>query len=213
MQIKQIAVAATAGVLMTGLAACGGSGSSGGSDSGSSSGGNSGKSTSQSSSKNMASKAQFGPGCKAVPKSGKGSFKGMAKDPVATAASNNKALSTLVSAVKKAGLTDTLNNAKHITVFAPTNDAFDKVPKKQLNSLLSDKNKLAKVLQYHVIGKQVTPKQMRSGDFKSLAGPKVKTSGMDKKFKVNGKSNVVCGNVQTANATVYLVDGVLMPPM
>ncbi|NED84781.1 fasciclin domain-containing protein, partial [Streptomyces sp. SID11233] len=60
----------------------------------------------------------FGPGCAGVPKSGAGSFDGMAQDPVATAASNNPALSTLVTAVKKAGLVDTLNNAKNITVFA-----------------------------------------------------------------------------------------------
>ncbi|MGW2788222.1 fasciclin domain-containing protein, partial [Streptomyces populi] len=68
----------------------------------------------------------FGPACASVPKDGAGSFDGMAKDPVATAASNNPALSTLVTAVKKAGLVDTLNNAQNITVFAPTNDAFAK---------------------------------------------------------------------------------------
>ena len=68
--------------------------------------------------------AQFGSGCAAVPKDGKGSFKGMATDPVATAASNNPLLSTLVAAVKAAGLVETLNSAKDITVFAPTNDAF-----------------------------------------------------------------------------------------
>ncbi|MFD3374879.1 fasciclin domain-containing protein, partial [Streptomyces sp. NPDC058697] len=65
----------------------------------------------------------FGPACATVPADGAGSFDGMAKDPVATAASNNPALSTLVTAVKKAGLVDTLNNAENITVFAPTNDA------------------------------------------------------------------------------------------
>ncbi|MFD5641437.1 fasciclin domain-containing protein, partial [Streptomyces anulatus] len=62
----------------------------------------------------------YGPACSSVPKEGAGSLEGMAKDPVATAASNNPELSTLVSAVKKAGLVDTLNNAKDITVFAPT---------------------------------------------------------------------------------------------
>ena len=66
----------------------------------------------------------FGAGCAAVPTTGKGSFDGMSQDPVATAASNNPALSTLVTAVKAAGLVDTLNTTKDITVFAPTNDAF-----------------------------------------------------------------------------------------
>ncbi|MGW1070717.1 fasciclin domain-containing protein, partial [Streptomyces aureus] len=75
----------------------------------------------------------FGPACSSVPKDGAGSFDGMAKDPVATAASNNPALSTLVAAVKKAGLVDTLNNAQNITVFAPTNDAFAKIPKATLD--------------------------------------------------------------------------------
>ncbi|MYT26756.1 fasciclin domain-containing protein, partial [Streptomyces sp. SID7760] len=81
----------------------------------------------------------FGPACAGVPKEGAGSFDGMAKDPVATAASNNPALSTLVAAVKQAGLVDTLNNAKDITVFAPTNDAFAKIPKADLDKVLADK--------------------------------------------------------------------------
>ena len=75
----------------------------------------------------------FGAACTAVPKSGSGSFDGMSKDPVATAASNNPLLSTLVTAVKEAGLVDTLNSAEDITVFAPTNDAFAKIDKKTLN--------------------------------------------------------------------------------
>ena len=81
----------------------------------------------------------FGAACAAVPKDGKGSFNGMATDPVATAASNNPVLSTLVTAVKAAGLVDTLNSAPAITVFAPTNDAFAKIPADTLNKVLSDK--------------------------------------------------------------------------
>ena len=94
----------------------------------------------------------FGPACASVPKDGAGSFDGMAKDPVATAASNNPALSTLVTAVKKAGLVDTLNNAQNITVFAPTNDAFAKIPKADLDKVLNDKATLTKILTYHVVG-------------------------------------------------------------
>ncbi len=81
----------------------------------------------------------FGTGCASVPKDGAGSFDGMADDPVATAASNNPELSTLVAAVQAADLVDTLNNAKDITVFAPTNDAFEKIPKADLDALLADK--------------------------------------------------------------------------
>ncbi|WP_055701266.1 MULTISPECIES: fasciclin domain-containing protein [Streptomyces] len=155
----------------------------------------------------------FGPACDSVPKDGKGSFDGMAKDPVATAASNNPALSTLVTAVKKAGLVDTLNNAKDITVFAPTNDAFAKIPKADLDKVLNDKAQLTKILTYHVVGEKVAPKDLADGSFKTLEGGKLTTKGSGESYKVNDSANVVCGNVQTANATVYIVDSVLMPKM
>ncbi|MER5890367.1 fasciclin domain-containing protein [Streptomyces sp. NPDC001941] len=154
----------------------------------------------------------FGPACASVPKDGAGSFDGMAKDPVATAASHNPALSTLVTAVQKAGLADTLNNAKDITVFAPTNDAFAKIPKADLDKVLADKAQLTKVLEYHVVGQKVTPQQLAKGDFTTLEGAKLMTSGSGTSYKVGTGANVVCGNVPTANATVYIVDSVLMPP-
>jgi uncharacterized surface protein with fasciclin (FAS1) repeats len=134
----------------------------------------------------------------------------MAQDPVATAASNNPVLSTLVAAVKAAGLVDTLNNAKGITVFAPDNDAFKKIPAATLKSVLANKAELTKILTYHVIAKTVTPADLASGDFPTLEGGAVKTSGTGQDYKVND-ANVVCGNVQTSNATVYIVDSVLMP--
>jgi uncharacterized surface protein with fasciclin (FAS1) repeats len=154
----------------------------------------------------------FGAGCSAVPSSGKGSFSGMSADPVATAASNNPALSTLVTAVKKAGLVDTLNSAQNLTVFAPTNDAFKKIPPKTLKKVLADKKTLSSILTYHVIGQKVAPGGLASGSFKSLQGGMVTTSGSGESYKVND-ANVVCGNVQTANATVYIIDTVLMPKM
>ena len=155
----------------------------------------------------------MGPGCKAVPKSGSGSFSGMAKDPVATAASNNPMLSTLVTAVKKAGLVDTLNSAKNITVFAPTNDAFKKIPKKKLDAVLKDKKTLTKILTYHVAKGRTTPEQMASGKkLTTLEGGKVTPSKMGNSYEVNN-AKVLCGNVQTANATVYIIDSVLMPKM
>ncbi|MEW2179479.1 fasciclin domain-containing protein [Streptomyces sp. NPDC005406] len=153
----------------------------------------------------------FGPACSSVPKDGAGSFDGMAKAPVATAASNNPALSTLVTAVKKAGLVDTLNNAQGITVFAPTNDAFAKVPKADLDKLLADKAALTKVLTYHVVGQELTPKQLEKGSFDTLQKSELTTSGSGMEYTVNDSSKVVCGNVRTANATVYIVDTVLMP--
>ncbi|MQY03628.1 fasciclin domain-containing protein [Actinomadura macrotermitis] len=153
----------------------------------------------------------FGPACSSVPASGKGSFAGMAQDPVATAASNNPALSTLVTAVKKAGLADTLNSAAGITVFAPTNDAFAKIPKKDLDAVLADKKKLTSILTYHVVPGKQAPSALANGDFKSLQGGQVMTSGSGESYKVNDTANVVCGNVPTRNATVYIIDSVLMP--
>lgn len=153
---------------------------------------------------------EFGPACSAVPKDGAGSFEGMAADPVATAASNNPELSTLVAAVKEAGLVDTLNSAKDITVFAPINDAFGKIPEKDLKAVLADKKTLTSILTYHVVGEKVTPEKLGSGEFETLQGGKVTGSGSGEEFQVND-ANVVCGNVTTGNATVYLIDSVLMP--
>ncbi|MCY0928047.1 fasciclin domain-containing protein [Streptomyces sp. H27-H1] len=153
----------------------------------------------------------FGPACASVPKEGSGSLAGMAKDPVATAASNNPALSTLVAAVKQAGLIDTLNNAKGITVFAPTNDAFAKIPKADLDKILADKAELTKILTYHVVGEKITPKQLAAGTFTTLEGGSLTTAGSGESFTVNNKAKIVCGEVQTANATVNIVDTVLTP--
>ncbi|MEW2561819.1 fasciclin domain-containing protein [Streptomyces griseorubiginosus] len=153
----------------------------------------------------------FGPACSAVPKSGAGSFDGMAQDPVATAASNNPALSTLVAAVKKAGLVDTLNNAQNITVFAPTNDAFAKIPKATLDKVLNDKAQLTKILTYHVVGQKLTPEDLENGSFATLEKSKLTTSGSGESYTVNDSAKVVCGNVKTANANVYIIDSVLMP--
>ncbi|MFE6632583.1 MULTISPECIES: fasciclin domain-containing protein [Streptomyces] len=153
----------------------------------------------------------FGPACSSVPKEGAGSFDGMAKAPVATAASNNPALSTLVTAVKKAGLVDTLNNAENLTVFAPTNDAFAKIPKADLDKVLADKEMLTNILTYHVVGQKLAPNDLENGSFETLQTSKLATSGSDEAYTVNDSAKVVCGNVKTANANVYIIDTVLMP--
>jgi uncharacterized surface protein with fasciclin (FAS1) repeats len=157
--------------------------------------------------------APFGAGCASVPKTGAGSFSGMGTAPVATAASANPLLSTLVTAVKAAGLVDTLNSASNITVFAPDNAAFAKIAPADLKALLANKAELTKILTYHVVGQTVTPMQLGSaGPFKSLEGATVAATGSGTDFTVNGNAKVVCGGVHTANATVYIVDSVLMPP-
>jgi uncharacterized surface protein with fasciclin (FAS1) repeats len=154
----------------------------------------------------------FGPACSTVPKSGAGSFSGMATAPVATAASANPVLSTLVTAVKKAGLVDTLNSASNITVFAPDNAAFAKLPKATLDKVLADKAELTKILTYHVASGRQTPTELAAGTgIRTLEGGMVTPAVMNGSYTVN-RAHVVCGNVQTANATVYIIDTVLMPP-
>ncbi|MGH8879933.1 MAG: fasciclin domain-containing protein, partial [Stackebrandtia sp.] len=155
----------------------------------------------------------FGAACADVPKDGKGSFDGMAEDPVATAASNNKELSTLVEAVGEADLVDTLNSTDNLTVFAPANSAFEKIPEKDLTALLKDKDMLTDVLTYHVLDKKVAPDKLGTdGPFTSLQGAEVTASGSGEDFTINDEAKVACGNVQTSNATVYIIDTVLMPP-
>jgi uncharacterized surface protein with fasciclin (FAS1) repeats len=156
--------------------------------------------------------SDFGPGCTSVPKTGAGSFTGMATAPVATAASANPVLSTLVAAVKAAGLVDTLNSASGITVFAPDNAAFAKIPSATLNSVLANKAELTKILTYHVVAGRYTPAQLAAGTpLKTLEGATVTPALMGSTYQVN-RADVVCGNVQTANATVYIINTVLMPP-
>lgn len=159
-----------------------------------------------------ATASDFGPGCASVPASGAGSFTGMSTAPAATAASANPLLSTLVTAVKKAGLVDTLNSASGITVFAPDNAAFAKIPAATLNSVLSNKAELTKILTYHVVAGRFTPSQLAAGTpLKTLEGGTVTPALMGSTYEVN-TADVVCGNVQTANATVYIINTVLMPP-
>lgn len=157
--------------------------------------------------------AEFGAGCSAVPATGAGSFDGMSTAPVATAASANPALKTLVAALKAAGLVDTLNSGKAWTVFAPADSAFAKLPAGTIDKLLADpKGDLTKILTYHVLPERLAPDQL-AGTFKTVNGADLTITGSGEDFKVgDGGSSVVCGNVQTANATVYIIDTVLSPP-
>ena len=208
MKYKVPAIAVISAGLAFGAAACGSSGTS--ASSGSPAPSSSSSSAMPTQSAQTASKP-FGPACSAVPSSGAGSFSGMSTAPVATAASNNTALSTLVTAVKKASLVDTLNSAKGITVFAPANSAFAKIPSATLSKVLANKAELTKILTYHVVGSTVTTGDFASGmSAKTLEGGSVTLAKMGSTYTVNG-AKVVCGGVTTANATVYIISSVLMP--
>lgn len=158
-----------------------------------------------------------GPGCAAyaaqVP-SGPGSVSGMAQEPVAVAASNNPMLTTLVSAVSgklnpEVNLVDTLNGGQ-FTVFAPVDSAFAKIDPATIESLKTDSATLTSILTYHVVPGQIAPQNI-AGTHKTVQGADVTVSGSGNTIKV-ADANVICGGVRTANATVYMIDSVLMPP-
>lgn len=157
-----------------------------------------------------------GSACSQVPTSGEGSVAGMADDTVATAASNNPLLSTLVTAVGAAGLVDTLNSTAPpapFTVFAPINSAFEKVPAADLQALLANKAELTKVLTYHVVPGRYAVADLEDGQkLTTVEGTTLTINKADDDtLKVNDSANVVCADVPTANATVMLIDSVLMP--
>jgi uncharacterized surface protein with fasciclin (FAS1) repeats len=157
-----------------------------------------------------------GPGCAGYAEanpSGGGSVAGMAADPVAVAASNNPLLKTLVSAVSgklnpKVNLVDTLNGSE-FTVFAPVDDAFAKIDAATIEKLKTDDALLTKILTYHVVPGQLSPDQV-VGEQTTVEKGTVNVTGSGDALKVND-ANVICGGVHTANATVYLIDSVLMP--
>jgi uncharacterized surface protein with fasciclin (FAS1) repeats len=144
---------------------------------------------------------------------GAGSVAGMALDPVAVAASNNPILTTLTAAVSgklnpKVDLVDTLNGAE-FTVFAPVDDAFAKIDAATIETLKTDDALLSKILTYHVVPGQITPDKI-AGTHATVQGGSVTVTGSGDALQVNG-ANVICGGVKTKNATVYLIDTVLMP--
>ncbi|GAB2930929.1 hypothetical protein GCM10027047_29310 [Rhodococcus aerolatus] len=137
----------------------------------------------------------------------------MVEQPVGTAASTNPLLTTLTKAVTEAGLVDTLNKADAAyTVFAPSDDAFAAVPSAQLDALLADKAQLTKVLTYHVIPERYDAAGLvKAGSVTSVEGQNVTVTGTADAPLVNGNA-VGCGNIPTANATVFVIGSVLMPP-
>jgi uncharacterized surface protein with fasciclin (FAS1) repeats len=159
----------------------------------------------------------IGSGCAdyaAMHPNGPASVSGMSQDPVAVAASNNPELTTLTAAVSgqlnpQVNLVDTLNSGQY-TVFAPTDAAFNKLPASTINELKTNSDLLKSILTYHVVPGQLNPNQV-DGSHNTVQGAPVKVTGAGNGLKVNN-AGLVCGGVPTANAQVYMVDTVLMPP-
>lgn len=158
-----------------------------------------------------------GSGCSdyaAMHPDGPASVSGMSQDPVAVAASNNPELTTLTAAVSgqlnpQVNLVDTLNSGQY-TVFAPTDAAFSKLPAATINELKTNSDMLKSILTYHVVPGQLSPTQV-DGSHPTVQGAPVNVTGGGNGLKVNN-AGLVCGGVPTANAQVYMIDTVLMPP-
>lgn len=153
----------------------------------------------------------FGPGCSAIPSSGDGSFTAMATEPVATAVAGDPLLRTLATALARTGLARSLDAAGALTVLAPTDDAFAKLPGAALDEVLADRARLTRILRHHVIRGRLAPDEL-AGRHATLAGGALDVVGAGSDFTVIGDdAHVLCGNILTANATVYLIDTVLVP--
>jgi uncharacterized surface protein with fasciclin (FAS1) repeats len=158
----------------------------------------------------MAEAARFGSDCGMVPATGMGSFHGMAMDPVVTAASHNPLLTTVARDLKTAGLAADLNSMHAITVFAPANTAFTKLPASAM-TMMHSRTELTKILKYHVVDGTVTAAELASGKpLTTLEGSTLKPAKMGAVYEVNN-ADIICGNIHTANATVYVINKVLTP--
>ncbi|WP_054816032.1 fasciclin domain-containing protein [Nocardia arizonensis] len=161
--------------------------------------------------------APVGAGCTAyaqqVP-TGPGSVEGMKTEPVSVAAANNPQLTTLVAAVSgklnpQVNLVGTLDGGQ-FTVFAPVDAAFAKLDPATVDGLKTDSAALNKILTYHVVPGRLAPNAV-VGEQTTVEGGKVTVTKSGDDYKVND-ATVICGGLETANATVYLIDTVLTPP-
>ena len=158
----------------------------------------------------MTESAPFGPDCGMVPATGMGSFHGMSMDLAVTAAAHNPLLTAFAADVKTAGLVSELDSMQALTVFAPANSAFRKLSASQM-SMMHSTAELAKVLKYEVVTGRVTPTELALGmTLDTLEGSPLKTSKLGSVYEVNN-ADVICGNIKTANATVYVISKVLTP--
>jgi uncharacterized surface protein with fasciclin (FAS1) repeats len=161
----------------------------------------------------------FGPGCSSVPASGVGSAAAMAAEPVVAAAAHTPLLTSLAAAVERADLADPLDARRAITVLAPADPAFEAVPGATLKALMADTAKLTQLLTHHVLEGRLTPAQL-AGTHTTLNNDTVTIDRTGSTFTLSAgqtlggtrTATVVCGNLQTANATVYVIDQVLAPP-
>lgn len=134
------------------------------------------------------------------------------KKTIVAVASGAGQFETLVAAVKAAGLVDTLNGDGPFTVFAPTDEAFAKLPKGTVEDLLKPENKekLAGILTYHVVPGKVMAADVKAGKVKTVNG-KEATVKVDGDTVMIGKAKVVKTDIAASNGVIHVIDSVLLP--
>jgi uncharacterized surface protein with fasciclin (FAS1) repeats len=154
----------------------------------------------------------FGTGCNQLPRTGgAGSPRGLAKVPVETALAQVRILSELVRAITLAGLAKTLNTAPSLTIFAPDNEAFEAFGASNLRALYSTRSDLVRVLTFQIVAGRVRPAELaRRRVLTTLGGTRIYPSQAPPSYYVNN-AWVSCGNLPTANATVYIVNRLVVP--
>lgn len=210
-----IATAGLCAVTLIGLAGCSGDGM----DSSitvPARGGSAARPNAPTSTTSVAAPGLVGSGCQQYSQQvpdGPGSVPGMAAEPVALAAANNPMLTTLAAALTgrlnpKVKLAATLNSGQY-TVFAPTDDAFKKLPTSTFDALRTDSATLTRILLYHVVQGQLSPESV-VGSHPTLESSALQVTDTGAGLKVNDAA-LVCGGIKTADATVYMIDKVLVP--
>jgi uncharacterized surface protein with fasciclin (FAS1) repeats len=134
---------------------------------------------------------------------------GQSSDIVGTAKSAGS-FNTLVSAIEAAGLTETLQGKGPFTVFAPTDEAFAKLPPGTVEALLKDKAKLSRILTYHVVSGEVMAKNVKPGKVATVEGEKINITRSSSGVKVNN-ANVIKTDVVASNGVIHVIDTVLIP--
>ena len=132
-----------------------------------------------------------------------------AKDIVDTAVSAGQ-FNTLATALQAAGLVDTLKGPGPFTVFAPTDEAFAKIPKADLDALLKDKAKLTAVLTYHVVPGKVMAKDVKPGALKSVEGSPITVAATGGKVMVDG-ATITKTDISADNGVIHVIDSVIVP--
>jgi hypothetical protein len=149
--------------------------------------------------------------CGFIPVRGPGSFSSLRGQRAATATSSNPQLSVFSSAIRTASLDSELNQMRSFTLFIPTNTAFAALSKSDINFLHNPAHLVA-VVRRQVVPAKITPAQIaRGGSVATLSGGRLMLARTGKVYRVN-HATVLCGNIKTANGTLYVIDQVLLPP-